>query len=1279
MYQLQRVKMRFTATGPDIPNELIDAQKRGELLFFCGAGVSVPAGLPSFEKLTKNVAEKLYALDEHDSEISKLLFNNEFDRTFTVLKRVYGDKNVASLLLNELRLPKNPFLANHENLLKISTNEKNEPFIVTTNFDLLFEKVNTKIRSFVPPYLPDLQSKESLSGIVYLHGKWNNPKANKSNNLIISSQNFGSAYLSHGWATKFLSSLLTRRTVVLIGYSGDDTLVRYLLEGLNSEGSNTNSIYAFERGEQGYIQTKWSQLGATGISYGSHSDLWETIKEWAKYTGNEQKWDEYIKQLAQQSPKNLAPFERGIIANYISTIDGAYKFMEFNPTPCSEWIYVFDKTIRLGDINKIETSDGKKIAIDPIDLYGTDLDLSRSELDFLNKDSQPKIGHDYIRVMAEESKTSLPEGMSNIGYQNLCYAQSKISALAIWFSKVAEQPAAIWWAQQQKNLHPIIINQVKRRILENPSVFSENNLNFWVQNITNHVDKNKRPLLTHWYEIKRVLEKEPHILSNLYLSYLEDILTPMVSIQDHNLRNIYLPTGTSQIDLLFKFDIDFYEYESDNIKIHNEHLEKTIKILTKSFVQYIELLDKTKDDSIKIFFHDFYFPPINFDNPLEPQTNIYKKIGNLILWMCDLLKKSILFNEESLIEIVKGWPNNDDLIFSRLKLFILIHSKNINRWPIDEYTKELSENFFWNTYIESDLMLFISQQWDNLNIVTRVMIENKIISYRQISDYEPTENFLDRKNYQVGRLLNTIDQTKLGLSTCAAQEFIKIKNANNWLESSLKQESSIPGIQGGLISTNTSFDELTSVTDSSKFFETVESLESDRSTYLERKKPFIGFIEKNLSESLNKLLAELEKNNYREKYWHQLWENTPSDTNSEILTALGNAILKLPSEVVFTCRFSITRWLDKKFINACKSQQDLFWRVWDFIFKTLNSIGPKATNSLFGETFKQGRKIKQSRKTFEHAMNSPIGQLVDVIFSIYNVWDIKQDKLQDEILSRLEMALRSKGEGAHHATSMIIRRFNFMYENYEHWSQYHLTPIFNIKNQNCEAAWESFFHIEHNPSHKSILTLKPFFIELFDNDLEWLKDERFKNNLASLLIQFCYFSYPRQILFTNIEVRKILRKFDNDMLSYSLWILLDIIKKKNSWLKFGRFFFKNIWPKENISQTSKTSSRLLNLAVETSEHFTDVVKIIEPYLRNIESPSIFLYQLINNQDQNSLTTNYPDEVLLLLDKVVGQKIETYDNSLSTILEQLVISKPVLKNSMAWQRLNKLSTRPSEVL
>lgn len=1265
--------MRFTATGPNIPNELIDAQKRGELLFFCGAGVSVPAGLPSFEKLTKNVAEKLYALDSDDNEISKLLFNKEFDRTFTALKRIYGDEIVDSVLLNELKLPKGPLLDNHENLLKLSINEENEPFIITTNFDLLFERVNKKIRSFVPPYLPDIQSKEPLSGIVYLHGKWINPKKNKLNNLIISSQNFGSAYLSHGWATKFLSNLLTRRTVVLIGYSGDDTLVRYLLEGLNSEGSNANNIYAFERGEQGYIETKWSQLGATGISYPDHNDLWNTIAEWAKYAGDEQKWDEYIRQLSQQSPKDLEPFERGIITNYISTAEGAYKFMGLQPTPSSEWIYVFDKKIRLGQVEEIKNTSGEKLAIDPIDLYRTDIDPSRSELDSLKENLKYKVGKDYISVFSDEHGTILTEGLSNIRYENLWYVQSRIYALAIWFSKVAEQPAAIWWAQKQTNLHPAIIDQVKKRILDTPEVFLDRDLNFWIQNITTHVDKKKFSNQHEWYAIKRVLEKDQNPLLDLYFTYLKDVLSPILSMQsEYNLKKSYIPTRTNEQYLFSKFEIDFPEYRSENIKIHNDNLQDVIKILSEKFIQYINLVNNLNDESIKVLFHSLYFPPINFDNPLKPQRDVHKKIGKLILWMCDLLKKLSIFNEAFLIEIVEEWPKNDELIFSRLKLFVWANSKSIDKWPIDEGIKCLSDDFFWNRYIESEIISFISNQWDNLDEDSRSLIEHKIIGYRQISDHETCESFADYKNYQVGRLLHKIAQTKVGLSSYAYKEFTKIKSTDNWQEDYVEQESLIAGVQSGWISINTSSKELDAINDSTEFFEKVELLESDRSVRFEEKKPFIEFIEKKLSESLNKLLEELERNNNREKYWLQLFENIPSDANSENLIAIGNAVLKLPKEIIFTCRFSLTRWLEGKFIDACKNQQDLFWRVWDYIINTLNLIGLEANDSAFGDTYEQGRQVKKSRKTFEHAINSPVGQLVEAVFNIYSAWELSPLEFKNAVLWRLELAIQSKGEGSHHAISMIIYNFNFMYENYESWSKYHLIPIFNPNNKNSEAAWQSFFYIHGRPSNQSILTLKSFFIDLFEKEPEWTKSESLKNNLASLLIQFCYFSYPKQTLFTNVEIRKILRKFDSDMLSHSLWILSDIVHKENSWLSFGRFFFKNIWPKENFCQTSKTSERLLDLAIETSEHFTDIVKNIEPYLRNIEPTSIFLYQLTNNEDKYLLTEKHPQEVLLLLDRVIGQRIESYDNSLAKILEKIVKEKPALKNSIAWQRLHKVS-------
>ena len=52
--------MRFTANGPNFPDELLVARDEGRVVFFCGAGVSrAKAGLRDFIGLARDVADKL--------------------------------------------------------------------------------------------------------------------------------------------------------------------------------------------------------------------------------------------------------------------------------------------------------------------------------------------------------------------------------------------------------------------------------------------------------------------------------------------------------------------------------------------------------------------------------------------------------------------------------------------------------------------------------------------------------------------------------------------------------------------------------------------------------------------------------------------------------------------------------------------------------------------------------------------------------------------------------------------------------------------------------------------------------------------------------------------------------------------------------------------------------------------------------------------------------------------------------------------------------------------
>ena len=52
--------MRFLADGPALPDDLLVARDAGQVILFCGAGVSMArAGLPDFPTLASRVIDRL--------------------------------------------------------------------------------------------------------------------------------------------------------------------------------------------------------------------------------------------------------------------------------------------------------------------------------------------------------------------------------------------------------------------------------------------------------------------------------------------------------------------------------------------------------------------------------------------------------------------------------------------------------------------------------------------------------------------------------------------------------------------------------------------------------------------------------------------------------------------------------------------------------------------------------------------------------------------------------------------------------------------------------------------------------------------------------------------------------------------------------------------------------------------------------------------------------------------------------------------------------------------
>lgn len=223
--------MQFVRQGPDIPERLLQAHEDGRVVFFCGAGISYPARLPGFAGLVAKVYKALAATPNAVQQAAIKV--EQFDTAIGLLEadivggRETVRRTLAGILTPDLSAPN--ATATHEALLTLSKCRNGHTRLITTNFDRLFEEViavkSLPIKQFQAPLLP--VPKNRWDGLVYLHGLLGTtPTANELDRLVVSSGDFGLAYLTERWAARFVSELLRNYTVCFVGYSINDPVLR---------------------------------------------------------------------------------------------------------------------------------------------------------------------------------------------------------------------------------------------------------------------------------------------------------------------------------------------------------------------------------------------------------------------------------------------------------------------------------------------------------------------------------------------------------------------------------------------------------------------------------------------------------------------------------------------------------------------------------------------------------------------------------------------------------------------------------------------------------------------------------------------------------------------------------------------------------------------------------------------------------------------------------------------------------------------------------------------
>jgi SIR2-like domain len=359
--------MQFLPNGPDIPDALLQAHEDGRVVFFCGAGISYPAGLPGFEGLVRelysHVGERQDAIEWESFEAK------QFDRTIGHFEnRIQGGKRNVRRHLKTILSPdltRRRALTSHLALLTLARQRDGVLRLVTTNFDTLFEAAISHYQ--LPPYPvhPDPPSRNLWEGLVYLHGRLPEQSSVEDlDRLILSDADFGKAYLLEAWAARFVAALFRDYVVCFVGYSIDDPVLRYMTAAHATKVSALD-MYAFASFEGSEDREKqssaWRAKNVTPILYRDekyHRNLHRTLQIWASIHRDGVKGRERIvSRLAMRDHGSSTP-ENDFVGRMLWALSHesglpAKRFAEFNPVPPIEWLEAFSEDrYQHGDLNR---------------------------------------------------------------------------------------------------------------------------------------------------------------------------------------------------------------------------------------------------------------------------------------------------------------------------------------------------------------------------------------------------------------------------------------------------------------------------------------------------------------------------------------------------------------------------------------------------------------------------------------------------------------------------------------------------------------------------------------------------------------------------------------------------------------------------------------------------------------------------------------------------------------------------------------------------------------
>ncbi|MEX0718128.1 MAG: SIR2 family protein [Planctomycetaceae bacterium] len=1167
---------------------------------------------------------------------------------FSLLERDFTTLDIQSAVAKSLAPSADVDRSAHEILLRLARTPSRKMQLVTTNFDRLFESDGVDILPFQPPRLPQPSRYDDLDGIVYLHGRVDADYTQaEGNGFVLSSSDFGHAYLSEGWATEFFREIVRKYVVVFVGYSADDPPVHYLLEGLRRDPDSLHGIYAFQSDGSAELTARWQHKGVKAIAYSDvdgHRALWETLELWAIRADGPNEWRQSILDRAVAGPRELKPHERGQVAHIVSTYEGARAFAE--AAPPAEWLCVFDPRCRFERPGTLDYITPDSPTIDPFAFYGLDSDeipQRRGDDSFTQPREVPSDAWDAFAINDLDQQDLPPHTLHAVRSHsplNIPALPARLSCFGTWIANVANQPAAVWWAVRQEVLHPSYRRTIEWRLSRPHEEVDGGIRRVWRylleawKNPPAEVDRDR-------FDLKRDLERDGWSLEAVrrFVKLREPYLKVGPALMSRPVPPA--PEDEYRIVDLARIEVECPVPPNDS-DIPVEWLYQIVRGLRVCLEAAARLCEEVNDH------HRHHISPIEQDE--RPDISRYQRTrgfsGCVIRFAC-LYNQLVTVDAQRARDELAAWPSDDDTAFARLRLWASAKPEVAAPDAFAEVVLRLPDNVFWGSYHQRDLLIALAARWRDMADEGRHEIEARLLAGPSRYEGEKDTSYREHAAWSVMQRLQWLTTHGCLFSFDVESEIATRKlDAPNWKPQYAERAAGSWEMRSGWVATDTEHGALIREPIGSILSKACELSGRSESDSLREHDPFAGLCSEHPKRAYLALAHAARHDECPEWAWKTFLSSDSREKDPSVCSAVIAARLcRFSNEILSELLYPTTWWLQRLSKALSTDYPEVFDRFVHRMIDVVRTLPESASSAVLDS----GR----GRDWVTEAINSPVGYVVRAVFDDVRFQDAAG---MSTGLGPIEQCLALSGDPRRHAIALASHHLAWLHANAANWTERYLIALLDGNDdEDREAFWAGFFWNPGVLSPALYLRIKAGLLTVAKDGAR--SREGHVQSLAYLLLTGWVSSAENENRrwVDSSELRDVVLHGGDELRSQVLWQFERMLRnedadKREEWQDRAREFFDEVWPRQRSVKTPEMTARIIDVLLAHADGFSRLIDVASPLLTTVrDATRLHIYF---REDVRNLIEAHPERFLHLLHIVLPEDIRYWPYGVNDALDMI---------------------------